>query len=333
MLKRRGKEEEAASSSDGDEVKNYDDEGEKTAKLRVEAFRAMEICYKFLFASVLADLVVTAIDDDLISKLRPDVGSSILTWTDALDVVDSLNLFVFACGLRSISRSFARVGLGDVSERKLLQIDHHFLEMLRTKAITWGLMTLNFSFVAVAMAAALPTHAQGGPLHFLLDGVSSSRAALMAAGVLVVSRVGIRVYCERLAILEDSSDNKRISLHQQKSKSDVKFASSRELAYRAYLNQALCAGAFALTAVMELLRWIVDAESGIIGRILSISDVLAPFVMAMLLITLNKSFLRTAIVRLRDNEGNPLRDTAEYNELFIAQTSFYSKVGETMKEA
>ena len=66
--------------------------------------------------------------------------------------------------------------------------------------------------------------------------------------------------------------------------------------------------------------------------ILSVSDVIAPFAIAWLLFSLNKRFLRAAIVRLRDDESNAIDDEV-YNNLFIAQTGFYQKVTETMKDA
>ena len=48
--------------------------------------------------------------------------------------------------------------------------------------------------------------------------------------------------------------------------------------------------------------------------------------------SLNKSFLLAAIARLRDDGSNTIDDEM-YNNLSIAQTGFYKKVSETMKDA
>jgi len=177
---------------------------------------------------------------------------------------------------------------------------------------------------------------------------------LTATIILVSGCIATNAYCKTNAISQDRADDGRISMHQQKSKKNVVFyASNRRLGYRAYRNQALCVWSFGLTAVMELLKWVADATATttdydddddgnrrgivaciIVGRLLSISDVIGPFVIAWLLFGLNKSFLRAVIVRLRDDGSEIITlDEEIYNDLFIAQMGFYKKVSEAMKDA
>ena len=85
---------------------------------------------------------------------------------------------------------------------------------------------------------------------------------------------------------------------------------------------------------LKLSKWLVAADTGLVGRALSFNEWLEPFAMTTLLAGLNKAFLRAAIVRSREAS----RETAEiemdeeiYRELFTAQTKFYTKVADVMK--
>jgi len=317
-----------------------DDDGEKSQKLAKEAIKSIQDCYKMCFANVLADVVITMIDHDIWTKLfhptgpdDEDSSSSVIGWIFWMDLVDSFSFFFFACGLWRISHFYIRVSTGDDVTYKSKRIkDEHISSLLRTMSLSWGIVAFNFAFVAVSEAAALPEHGRDGPFHFLLNGVSSKQAALGGVGALVLCGIAASVHCSNTARLADLKDNKRISMVQQQSKANLTFASTRRMGYKSYRNQAFCAMAFALKAFMELLKWSVDVNGGILGRILSISDVLAPFAIAWLLFTLNKSFLRAAIARLRD-DGTRTIDEVLYNDLYIKQTAFYEKVAETMKEA
>lgn len=308
-----------------------DDIAEKSQKLATEAGNAIQTCYKSCFAAVGASLLITIIDGDIWSTDIRDI-----TFIDLLSLVDTrFGLFTLGCGLRHVHQNFLQAVSGEVSRKSRRSIgDERFTNMLRVLCLVWWAIAFNFALVVVSMAATLfPLHCRDKPFCSSLGSkVSSSNAALVAVGILILGRLAVGKYCNATAQSADDADNRRISLIQQKSKRNIKFESSRRLGYLSYRNQALCVLTFGLTSTMELLKWASDPDSHIIGRILSISDVLAPFAITLLLFKLNKSFLRAAIARLRDEGTNSLDDMA-YNDLFIAQTEFYEKAAETMREA
>ena len=126
-------------------------------------------------------------------------------------------------------------------------------------SVVWGLLDVNFMLVNVSMASTLPAHSRDGPLHSLLGDVSLYMVVLVVAAALVIGAAATNAYCEHATVVEDRANDRRISLGQQKSKRHVRFASGRKLGYRAFRNQALCAWSFAMTAIMELLKWAADA--------------------------------------------------------------------------
>ena len=85
---------------------------------------------------------------------------------------------------------------------------------------------------------------------------------------------------------------------------------------------------------MELSKWVVAADSGIVGRALSFGEWVEPFAMTTLLFGLNRAFLRAAIVRSRDESKTAVgmeEDEVIYNNLFTSQVNFYTKVAEVVK--
>ncbi|KAL9185644.1 hypothetical protein ACHAXT_003421 [Thalassiosira profunda] len=304
---------------------------EKSAKLAADALRSIERCWKTCFAAVLADLVVTIVDGDMHSKLFADNNENALSWVDFADVVASFKFVAFGLGLYRLSRSLRRAATGTEGERRRIT-DKDFHGMLKTMAVMWGISALNHAIIALAMAAALPSHGRGGPFHYFMDDISSSKATSIAGIGLGVSTLGTVAYCRKTADEEDVKDNRRITLRQQKSKANVTFASSRALAYLAYRNQALCVATFVFNATMELLKWAVDSESGAAGRVLSASDVVGPFTVAVALLGMNRCFLRAAVARLRV-DGSGKGDALVYRNLFAAQAKFYGMVSVAMKDA
>lgn len=317
-----------AEESTTDSTKRGDDVGEKLWKVRAEALRAIEICYRTCFAAVLADVVVTAIDGGMWSKFFGRNGRT-LGWVDFVDIFESFSQFSFGWGLWHMTRTVRIAATGTEGQHRRVG-EECSLGILQTMTFVWGISAFNFALVSVSMAAALPTHCRDGPFHFLSE-VSSSKAAMVAGGALLLGAIATNAYCEKTAYEADLADNKRISLHQQKSKANIAYASNRQLGYRAYRNQGLCVMTFGFNATLEMLKWAADANAGVVGRLFSASDVGGPFVMAWALVVLNRAFLRAAIARLR--AGADTNDAEVFQNFFVAQTGFYKRVSETMKDA
>eukprot|EP00984_Skeletonema_dohrnii_P029011 scaffold19292_cov82-Skeletonema_dohrnii-CCMP3373.AAC.1 len=189
--------------------------------------------------------------------------------------------------------------------------------------------SVEFALESLADASALP---QISMKWLGLQHVSSSSLVTAVATTLVLGYSIITSFCARIATVEDERDNNRISSNQSESKARPQYKSIRMLGYRAFCGQALSAASFGLNSCMKLSKWLVAADTGIVGRASSFKEWAEPFAMTALLIGLNKAFLRAAIVRSREES----RETAEmdeeiYKELFTAQIKFYTKVAEVIK--
>ena len=101
--------------------------------------------------------------------------------------------------------------------------------------------------------------------------------------------------------MEVQAYKEKYGIQQYQLQSTVpKFDMVHEVGYSNYRNQALCSGSFSVMACLELVKWIVSLDGGIIGPIFLVSDFLTPFAMTTLLVTLNKALIRAAIAY---NEG------------------------------
>lgn len=189
-------------------------------------------------------------------------------------------------------------------------------DLMRTMARIWGTCALTLGLVSLSMASSL---------HQQRIGVGGFVGATMA--ILAIGNGIIRSSCR--------SDMANV-LDKNKSKGAQN--DGREMGYRAYRNQGLCAGVFCIMSGIELMKWISNKnQAGIIGRIFAIPDVLTTATITTLLLALNKCFLPAFIAATRENgkgakEGNVMDDEI-YNQLFAAQKGFYSKVGTTLKSA
>lgn len=83
------------------------DEHEKIDKMANTALRSIHYCVKMSFLSVLSEIIVTFIDDNIGSKFFGASASS-LSWTDYIDIFDSLSFLVFGGGLWYISTLYFR---------------------------------------------------------------------------------------------------------------------------------------------------------------------------------------------------------------------------------
>mmetsp|Transcript_21168 Transcript_21168/g.31875 ORF Transcript_21168/g.31875 Transcript_21168/m.31875 type:complete len:397 (+) Transcript_21168:66-1256(+) len=290
-----------------------------------EALLSIRRCYRTCFFASAVDVTITLIDNKIWSKLFSPKSLLRLRWTDYVDIFDSMSLLIFAFGLRRLSKIYERWMQGDEDRMNNESLSSLFSLM----CWIWRVVALNFAFESLADASVLP---QMSMKWLGLQHVSSTSLVTAVATTLVLGYSMINSFCARIATVEDERDDNRISSNQSESKTRPQYKSIRMLGYRAFCGQALCAASFGLNSCMKLSKWLVAADTGIVGRASSLKEWAEPFAMTALLIGLNKAFLRAAIVRSREES----RETAEmdkeiFKDLFTAQIKFYTKVAEVIK--
>mmetsp|Transcript_25353 Transcript_25353/g.41167 ORF Transcript_25353/g.41167 Transcript_25353/m.41167 type:complete len:394 (+) Transcript_25353:154-1335(+) len=298
-----------------------DDGGRKMS----EALLSIQKCYRTCFFACAVDVTTTLIDKKIWSKLSGLKSLLQLRWTDYVDIFDSMTLFIFALGLQRISECYEG-WMQDEGKRMNNESLSSFFSLM---CWMWRIVALNFALDSAVDASVLP---QMSMKWLGLQHVSSSSLVTAVATTLVLGYSAVNSLCERIATVEDKKDDNRISSHQIESKTHPQYKSIRILGYKAFCGQALSAASFGINSCMKLSKWLVAADTGIVGRASSFNDWAEPFAMTALLAGLNKAFLRAAIVRSREAS----RETAEmdeeiYTELFTAQIKFYTKVAEVLK--
>ena len=285
-----------------------------------EALLSIRKCYRTCFFASAVDVTITSW-----SKLFGPKSLLHLRWTDYVDIFDSMSLLIFAFGLRRLSKIYERWMQGDEDRMNNESLSSLFSLM----CWIWRVVALNFALKSLAGASVLP---QMSMKWLGLQHVSSTSLVTAVATTLVLGYSIVTSFCAKIATVEDEKDDNRISSNQSESKTRPQYKSIRMLGYRAFCGQALCAASFGLNSCMKLSKWLVAADTGIVGRASSLKEWAEPFAMTALLIGLNKAFLRAAIVRSREES----RETAEmdkeiFKDLFTAQIKFYTKVAEVIK--
>ena len=171
-----------------------------------------------------------------------------------------------------------------------------------------------------------------------MSGWNPSALPVAVFGLLTILNFGIRSWCVREAEAEDQLDKERRGAVANFSQETLDL--TRDLGFRAFRNQALCAGSFAAMGLMELLSWAqridISDAAGIVDRIFAIPQFATPFAITGLLFALNRKFL-TAILSIIRSLGGSTKDQKidddAYDGLFAAQTGFYGKLGETLRDA
>lgn len=283
------------------------------------ALKSLQYCYKICIMSVIADVIVVLIDDEIFSKI---FGASSLVWTDAIDIIDTTNVLVFARGLGMLSRLYQRL----IDNPDQHMTDEVAMKVFRTMAIVWTSAMLTLGAVAIVNASALPTHAVGGPFGTFFETITPSKCIYLVMGFLGIANVLIRLYCRHAIAKERTGIN--IDIFKAITEVPVYRSAEHAIGHRAYLSQALCMGSFAALAILDLVKWIIS-DSSTIGRLFSVSDVITPFALTALLFELNRSFLRTALFG-KARDGNT-SETEVRNSLFAAQSGFYDNVAEIIK--
>ncbi|KAL7530893.1 hypothetical protein ACHAWF_003552 [Thalassiosira exigua] len=300
-------------------------------KVAEDAVRSIRRCCRMAIFSVLADVVATAADDDLRSKLLGPGSSP--TWVNYADAFDSLSLLAFAAGLWRIAHLYGKRldGRRGVTKRADL------LDLFRTMTWIWGVVAANLAIAATSAAAALPSHAAG---RWRIP--SPRRMAPIVAGLLGLGGAAAHLRCEGIA-----SREVRAYYEERGSESPGAAAGTEAVAwelvgslpaagFRAYRNQALCGVAFGAFALLALARWIVSFDGGVVGHLFGAGGFLTPFGITALLFALNHAVLRAAIAAIvRDSTTTGVDDVDRriYQELFQAQSGFYNEVAEMLKGA
>lgn len=293
--------------------------------LMPKALLAMRTCYKTCFVASAVDVTTTLIDKKIWSNLFGIASLVKLRWTDYVDITDSLTLLVFALGVQRVSKFYEKWMQSDENRVTNESLSSFFSSM----CWMWRFVALNFALNSLVDAAALP---QMSMKRLGLKNVSPSSMVTFVATTLALGYSLINSLCAKVAAAEDEKDNNRISSNQSESKKTPQYKSIRLLGYKAFSGQALSAAAFELNSCMKLAKWLVAADTGIVGRASSFNDWVEPFAMTALLMGLNKAFLRAAIVRSREQSKETAeKDKEIYKELFNEQIKFYSRVGEIMK--
>eukprot|EP00956_Cyclotella_meneghiniana_P000550 scaffold607_cov76-Cyclotella_meneghiniana.AAC.1 len=182
-------------------------------------------------------------------------------------------------------------------------------KVLRTMAVLWTTSVWCLETIAVGNAAALSAHIEGSASSHAFESMTTSRG--------------------RVAIAKARNEGiRQIDILKVIRTEPVFKSAEYRIAYRATLSQALCVGSYSAIAILKMIIWIVEQNS-IIGRLLSASDVMAPFAMTYLIFILNRSFLRVFLFgKLQDSK---LDEADVRNSMFQSQARFYDQVTDIIK--
>lgn len=285
------------------------DEEEKEKKEFAAALASIQTCYKNCFAAFGVEFIIAAIDIDIWTK----ISGNKVSWLDAIDIFDNLNLLIVGLGLRLMSKVYAKL----IQSEQLVMEDDDVLDVTRTMARVWRTSAWSVLGISVSMAFSLREHAGLDINPSILPGAVF---AIAAAGA-----IAIRLICASIVSSSVEADGTNTL------KIGETFKKARKMGFLAYKNQAICAFAFGLNFCLELATWVLKKE-GLIGRIFSVSAFLTPFAITRLLLTLNRRYLRVVIAATR-SRSNETVDEGIFTDFFVAQTGFYTEIGSTIKSA
>jgi hypothetical protein len=165
--------------------------------------------------------------------------------------------------------------------------------------------SIRLAAVSISMAASLR---ELGAAKTLFGSLVPSTLLVAVLCIHAVGNVLIRSYCARNAAREDQEDSSKFGPRNAKKKHTSTDELARDMGFRAYRNQALCAGVFAVMACLKLVSWTVKFDFGniagsIVDRVFAIPELTTPFVIAGLLFALNTKFLPAVITVTRSLDG------------------------------
>mmetsp|Transcript_5830 Transcript_5830/g.12777 ORF Transcript_5830/g.12777 Transcript_5830/m.12777 type:complete len:468 (+) Transcript_5830:167-1570(+) len=332
---------------------NSDNDDDKYAKTAQQAIQSIRFCCKMCVASVLSEISVLFVDADLFAKFfGSSADTPILTWVDYIDIFDGLALLLFAGGLWRISQLYF-ISFSNMDDKMDRQ---HLLHLFTFMTWIWGGVAASTGGVALSMAATLPSHGNSGIFAGILGRIACSRLVVGAAGILGVGAMITLVRCRNIVDAEVQSYREKHGIVEEEPKQMKQLDALKVAGYAAYRSQALCSASFAVMSIFALLKWTVSFEItdggklNFVGQVFAVSDFLTPFAMTALLVTLNRALVRAAIAEIigDDDSGDANDATVKkkrksgsgrssddeiYHDLFVAQTGFYKKAGETLKGA
>jgi len=341
---------------------NSDNDDDKYAKTAQQAIQSIRFCCKMCVASVLSEISVLFVDANLFAKFFRSsaetatgagaVAAPLLTWVDYIDIFDGLALLLFAGGLWRISQLYF-ISFSNMDDKMDRQ---HLLHLFTFMKWIWGGVAASTGGVALSMAATLPSHGNSGIFAGILGRIACSRLVAGAAGILGVGATITLVRCRKIVDAEVQSYREKHGIVEEEPKQMKQLDALKVAGYAAYRSQALCSASFAVMSIFALLKWIVSFEItdggklNFVGQVFAVSDFLTPFAMTALLVTLNRALVRAAIAEIigDDDSGDANDATVKkkrksgsgrssddeiYHDLFVAQTGFYKKAGETLKGA
>lgn len=290
-----------------------------------EALQSMRKCYRACFFASAVDVTITFIEN-IRSKIFSVRGLLNLHWTDYVNILDSITLLIFAIGVQRVATVYQRWVDGEQGRKSDESLATYFSVM----CWFWRVVALDYACNSLVDASVLP---QMSMKWLGLHHVSPSSIMKIVAGATLLSYFVVNSYCAKIAFAEDAEDDKRINASQRESKTQSHFKSIRLLGYHAFRGQALAVAACSINSCMKLIKLLVAADTGLVARAMSLLEMTEPLVVTLLLLGLNKAFLRAAIVRSREqSKATAEKDGEVYNDLFTAQTQYYTKLGGFVKK-
>lgn len=286
-----------------------DDKHEKAA---IDALASIQYCYRACFVNLVCDALTTILD------AKSSVRHMKMTWFEAVDVFDSLNLLYFALGLRRISKLYGRrfeVGNGHLTLNSAFELCRRMAGVWRTCALTFVVMSA--STAALLAETTLKVMLDDLPLYVLPGGM----VTFAFAGGLVLNRLSAR---DVSGIVGNDDEKKKGG-----APTDPNAERVRSMGFRASRNMLLFTGSIFLFAATQFTKWLLTPVSHWTERLFSVYDFITPVTIGSLLVPLYHGFLRAVVTATSGKDVG----YGEYNDLFEAQKGFYSQIGDTVKSA
>ena len=304
-------------------------EANEAAASPARAVSAIRYTVRMIMAAVACDLFVLCSREDLWNRF---IGPHPMLPKDYANLFDSVTKLIFGGGMYRIAAIYDR-GAEDVTRR--IERDE-LLGLFKTMGTIWGLIAANWSLQCVLNAATLAM-IEGGILSRVLGGLSAEHLARAAVAIISAGYFLVLNNAKKTAMYEMSTrleaekrQGTRADLDREE---QMRFQDS---GFDAYFSQRLCAATAGFATSISFIKWVASFKGKILAQVLSVSDFLEPMSITMLLYGLNRALLRAAVAEIRTNKVRNIENEGEravYQDLFEAQTKFYTKIGTVLKWA
>lgn len=311
---------------------NNQDDNEKSQKISAQqALKSINYCVKMCFFSVISNIIITFIDNES--------SASNLGLMKYTSIFDSLSLLFFGAGLWRISKLYYE----SFSNMNTCMNHDSSMKLFTNMSWIWGATALNIALVSISMAISLPMHCvSGGYFQSMLENISSKQLLLGILSILGVGSIVIYKACVTTADREYRAYKEKNDIHiarnmerrlTERWSNREQLGLVHEAVFFAYCTQALCCGSFALMASLQLIQWIISFNvEGVVGHLFSVTEFITPFTITVLLYALNKALIKAAIAEVV-GDTKRVKDVDIYNDLFVAQSGFYSQAASTIRDA